>query len=254
MSPLYIQYKYFLRIVRQLGLTGALRVRALTWLNRKLGENWVVRLQPDCVQHPLFIRPGTTDADVYFQVLIEKQYDIVTYSDPRIIVDCGANVGYTSAYFLSRFPAAHVIAIEPLAENAALCRRNLAPYGDRVKVIEAAIWSSSKKLKLDFSRGNEWGAQVRSSDRDETGDVAAIDIPSLNLHAIDILKIDIEGSEAELFSKGVEKWLPSVNSIVIELHGPECDKAFFSALSGYDYEWRQQGELSLVSKLRPINI
>jgi FkbM family methyltransferase len=241
---------YLSKIVSQLGLAGGVRARALTWANKKFGTNRLVRLKPDCVLHPVLVRPGTTDADTYFQVLIEKQYSIVPDICPMTIVDCGANAGYTSAYFLSRFPLARVIAIEPSAGNAAICRENLAPYGNRATVLEAAIWSEAGILVLDATDGNEWGVQVRVTEQCETGGVKAINIADLGLPKIDLLKIDIEGSEKVLFQSRADRWLPSVGSIVIELHGPDCEAAFTEALSGYDYKWHQQGELSLAVGLQ----
>lgn len=250
-SKIRIQYFYFSRLRRQLGLSSALRARVLTWLNARLGTRWLVRLKPNCVLYPVMLRPGTTDADTYYQVLIEQQYSIVPDMAPKFIVDCGANAGYTSAYFLSRFPTAQVIAIEPSGDNAALCRQNLAPYGNRAKVLEAAIWSCSDRLILEATAGEEWGVKVRSAGSGETGTVAAIGISDLALPRIDLLKVDIEGSEAELFRHGVETWLPRVGAIVIELHGPDCEVAFTTALSKYDFEWEQKGELSLAIGLRP---
>jgi hypothetical protein len=37
-------------------------------------------------------------------------------------------------------------------------------------------------------------------------------------HHVDILKIDIEGAELEVFSNGAEEWLSRVNLIIIETH------------------------------------
>ena len=45
--------------------------------------------------------------------------------DIRLVVDCGANVGYASAYFLSHFPQARVIAVEPDDQKFEALRRNL---------------------------------------------------------------------------------------------------------------------------------
>ena len=162
-----------------------------------------------------------------------------------MIVDCGANVGYTSAYLLSRFPRARVVAIEPFPANAVLCRRNLAHYGSRATVIEAAVWSHCTRLVLDYAGGNEWGVRVRAARPGEDGEIEAIDLASLGLSRIDILKIDIEGSEADLFARDTDRWLPSVSNIAIELHGAECERRFRTAMAGYRYAESQSGELTI---------
>jgi hypothetical protein len=35
---------------------------------------------------------------------------------------------------------------------------------------------------------------------------------------VDILKIDIEGAELEIFSDGADEWLPRIGLIIIETH------------------------------------
>lgn len=66
---------------------------------------------------------------------------------------------------------------------------------------------------------------------------------------IDLLKIDIEGAELELFRAPAD-WLNDVSSIVIELHGAECEKVFFKALKGYQYELGSSGELTICKNMR----
>ena len=66
----------------------------------------------------------------------------------------------------------------------------------------------------------------------------------------DLLKVDIEGSEAELFSNNAVEWLPSSKNIVIELHGLECEKSFFGALEEYQYERRPFRSVTVCRDLR----
>src|ERR1700684_4468129 len=73
------------------------------------GESYTLRAR-GCA-HPLYARPGSTDAFVFRNVFVEREYGCVDdLPDVRLIVDCGANVGYASAYFLARHPRARVVA------------------------------------------------------------------------------------------------------------------------------------------------
>ena len=48
---------------------------------------------------------------------------------------------------------------------------------------------------------------------------------------IDLLKLDIEGAERELFSDACEEWLPKVGTLVVELHDryvPGCAERLYS--------------------------
>ncbi len=224
------------RLTRLLGWRYALRYRSAMLATRVgLHDGVSVRLRPPNLLHPVLLRINSTDADVYRQVLVEEEYAAVANEDAEVIVDCGANVGYTSAYLLSRFPEARVVAIEPFPANAEMCRRNLAPYGSRATVIEAAVWSHSTRLVLDHAGGNEWGVHVRAARPGEIGGIEAVDLPSLGLNRIDILKIDIEGSEADLFADGADRWLSRVSNMAIELHGTECVRRFKAAMANYHY-------------------
>jgi len=216
-------------------------------------------------EHPVWLRPRTTDYQAYQQIFIEQEYAGVreTTVDVNFILDCGANAGLASVYFLNCFPRARVLAIEPDSENVAICRRNLAPYGDRATVLQGGVWNDRSRLAVVPSEfgggGNKWGIQVRpfhpgDAERDA---VEAFDIPSLLAHAgadyVDLLKIDIERSELPVFSSSTDRWLPRVRNLVIELHGDDCSKAFFSALEHYEYRLSHRGDLTYCLGLKELS-
>ncbi len=61
---------------------------------------------------------------------------------------------------------------------------------------------------------------------------------------IDILKLDIEGAEKEVFSNDTD-WLEKVDLMIIELHDhdkPGCSAAVYSAISRHDFTKFQRGE------------
>ncbi len=69
------------------------------------------------------------------------------------------------------------------------------------------------------------------------------------LTKIDILKIDIEGTEREVFSD-TSSWIEKIDSIIIELHErmkAGCNRSFFLGSNGFDREW-QQGENIYLSR------
>jgi hypothetical protein len=72
---------------------------------------------------------------------------------------------------------------------------------------------------------------------------------SLGVNHIDILKLDIEGAEFELFNTGAEAWLDAVGQIVIELHDwirPGCSKSFYSAIGSRPFLQQINGENTFV--------
>jgi FkbM family methyltransferase len=233
---------------------------ALTWAafqtKKALGfqEPSGLKIKPRQSKYPVMARlRGSSDMEVVNQIFVCDEYACVrTISSPRLILDLGANVGYSSAYFLSCFPTATVVAVEPDPDNFELCRKNLAPYGDRAKVVLGAVWSKRSRLKLSretFGDGREWATQVLESEGNEDeATVDGWDVPSLLQLAggkhIDLLKVDIERSELEIFGASSASWLPKVRNICIELHGPDCKEVFLDALKDFDYDLGSSGELT----------
>lgn len=64
--------------------------------------------------------------------------------------------------------------------------------------------------------------------------VEALDVRSLidmsGIERVDLLKVDIERGELAVFGESAESWIPKVRNICIELHGKDCEEAFFHAL------------------------
>lgn len=172
------------------------------------------------------------------------------------ILDLGANVGYSSAYFLARFPDAQVLAVEPDADNYEMCVRNLAPYGARVRVKHGAVWCKTATLYTvgDYGDSRNWAVAVSESPSPGATAVQAWDIESLldevaGTRPLDILKIDIEGSELALFAERPE-WLQRVRNLCIELHGEQCRNSFDQAMQAYEYERENWGELVMCHDIR----
>ena len=248
---------------RNVGWGAALRVRLYDRILRHLDFRAAseIHLKLGNARYPLKMRTGkSSDREVLGQIFIRPQYEPIPLVSPATIIDLGANVGYSSAYFLSRYPTARVVALEPDPENFEMCRQNLAPFGTRATVLHGAAWPERRVLAVKrgaFRDGREWTTQVCSATDPESGDptVEGYDMDSLikltESQEVDLLKIDIERSERELFSCNTAAWMPRIKNICIELHDEECAAAFWSALSGYVYDSARSGELTICANLRP---
>ena len=249
-----------------MGTLGAVTlIAALDWNQHvapRIGvRSWmVIRAKPKGYKSAMILRIGSSDLCVFEQVFILRQYSPATrIVEPKVIVDCGANVGYSALFFLKAFPGARLIALEPDAANAGVCRRNLGPYKGRVSLLEKALWRCVARLNVVEStrfKGGEWGVQVAvASDGTGSASVEAVDVATLmsttGVEQIDLLKIDIERSESEVFRGDVDAWLPRVRNIAIELHDEDCRDAFYCALRDYTFVQEQCGEITFCLDLRP---
>lgn len=200
----------------------------------------------------------TSDINVFTQIFMSREYRCLDeVQEPSLIIDCGANVGYSSAYFLSRFPKAHLIAVEPDPKNFAMLLDNIRPFGGRATAICSGIWSREVGLVFSqepFGDGREWARTVRVARDDEKPDMMAKDIGTLlkesGFERISILKVDIEGSEAEVFGSNYEPWIGRVDHMVIELHGGKCEEIFGEAIAKEDLRVERCDELVVCKKIR----
>jgi FkbM family methyltransferase len=201
----------------------------------------------------LHFRPGTSDSDVIAQVFLTDEYSwLARLEGVSTIVDCGANIGATAFLLLSAFPDARLAAIEPDGGNYNVLRKNLDQFGERAVVLNAAVWSRDTTLRLvrgAFLDGREWTYQAKEHPDTSLEAVAAKSLLTIlrefGWESIDLLKVDIEGGEFELFSSEPQSWLSRVRNISIELHGEQCTYAFFTAMSHYDFELIRRGELTV---------
>lgn len=157
--------------ISALGAIGGLQyalLRSATKLldHTRLRTRPVVRVKVDRLSSPVHLRVGGSDTAAFRQVFIERQYEHpAVHPDLMTIVDCGANIGLASLWFLHHCPYCRVLAIEPEPRNAAMLRRNVAPYGDRVRVIEAAVWTERTGVRLHApGRGREWEHRIDAWD------------------------------------------------------------------------------------------
>jgi hypothetical protein len=105
-----------------------------------------------------------------------------------------------------------------------------------------------------FGAGREWATEVHAG-TDSEASVEGWDVPSLLQLAgedqLDLLKVDIERSEMQVFGAESKSWLGDVRNICIELHGPDCSDSFFRALKDFHYDLERSGELTICQNLKP---
>lgn len=227
-------------------------------IKAKLGNrNTLLKVERGELKFPFYIRLRTSDLPTYDQVFLRKDYDFDVNEAPRVIIDAGANIGLASIFFAHCFPNTKIFALEPERSNFDLLESNVSPYPNVVP-IHAALWHIDEEINLiDPGRG-KWAFMTEMKNGSElAGDtchtVEAMTVDTLmkkfDLDQIDILKIDIEGAEREVFSDSA-LWIDKVDSIIVELHERMkvgCNRSFYNGSNGFDHEW-QQGENVYLTK------
>jgi FkbM family methyltransferase len=204
------------------------------------------------ILYPIKLRPNTSDLHVFHQVFVRKEYNFKQNTTPNIIIDAGSNIGLYAIWMKNKYPNSAIICIEPDPENFAILKENLAAYSN-IHFEQKGLWNKNTKLHVwDKYNEGKWAIVVEEK---PDGNIDAISITSLlekyKYDTIDILKIDIETSEKQLFSSNYESWLPLCKRIVIEFHDrilPGCSQSFFTAIDSLKlkYKLSRSGENNIV--------
>ena len=142
------------------------------------------------------------------------------------IVDLGANIGTESKLY----PKARIIAVEAEKRNFELLKRNLKDC-PCAQAFHTAVWKNNAFLKLiSGSTDNSQSWSLIEVDREDDSDMIGMTFSEIinqaDVKHIDLLKVDIEGAEKELFSENCSEWIDIVKCIVMEC--PDNDNPFTS--------------------------
>ena len=200
------------------GLQIAARLRQAIWA---APPGSLVKVAVPSWKHPLWLRAGKSDASVFLQVFAEQQGFFPVSGNPRLIVDAGANIGLTSLCLANRFPQSQIVSLEVDAGNYDLLKKNCLLYGN-ITPLFCGVWSHSTHLLIENTGGEAWAYQTKEVTAQTLGAIRAVGISDLLQQLaqsrIDLLKIDIEGAEYELFSRGLDDWIDKVSNLVVEIH------------------------------------
>jgi FkbM family methyltransferase len=206
------------------------------------------------------INPRDSDLFVAAQIFGHKEYALSDRLTGRlnersaelrkagrvpVIVDGGANVGYSALFFADTYPEALVVALEPGESAVASCKRNIAAH-PRVQVMNAALWSHSEGVRLQSATNGSWARFVG-----DKGDLT----PSVTLHELFdknseweplIVKLDIEGAEKTVVGASPNVFR-SAACIMIEPHdfifcGAACLAPLFKVLADRPMDTLINGE------------
>lgn len=147
-------------------------------------------------------------------------------TDLRVAVDLGANIGISALYFLTRNADSRVYSWEPDPKNIARLGQNLRGFEDRYELAEAAVALRTGTatfgvepvgrygtLELDMPTGHPATDLIEV----ETTAIDEVLQQVIDRHRqIDILKIDVEGSEERLVASISDEHLDRIKTIVYE--------------------------------------
>lgn len=180
--------------------------------------------------------PTIVSAWVCRDILEGKTYPHLPFvDDVQVIFDVGANCGATSVFFAHKYPAATVHSFEPARSPFARLERNVEGLAVRTHAIglsdadgEAPFYPGDGSSSI---LGSVFPRDINIAEASETVRLrdAAGWATEHGIDRIDILKVDVEGSEVHVL-RSLAPLLPTVKVVYVEYGSRQLRRDVFSIL------------------------
>lgn len=179
--------------------------------------NYAPRYTPMTVRFdgkPFRLTDATSFIHIYREIFKDRVYDFRVTSPNPVILDVGANLGLAAIYWQRQWPGLDVTCFEPDPTIFELLSWNLSQRRfEDAKLIGKAVAGFCGAAAFR----SEGGASGRLSDEHGSLAVDCIRLGPYLQRRIDLLKLDIEGAEAEVLEDCFEQ-LCNVQNLFVEYH------------------------------------
>lgn len=193
-------------------------------------KNLVGKVYVKKIHNNVWIRPYCSDFTLLLDFFVKEshgkgghyEFSQIT-DDVNYIIDGGANIGFFSVLYATKYPKATIVAVEPEDSNFRMLKRNCKSY-QNIILVHAGIWKRDTKLKIINPNYHSVGFIVKEIETSDDNDfLKGISIKKIidtySISKIDILKLDIEGSEFQVFGiETCDDWLSKVRYLIMEIH------------------------------------
>lgn len=160
------------------------------------------------------------------------------------IIDLGANIGTESLRLSRMYPNAKIVSVEAEKRNFESLKKNTSD-NHSIEIIHGAIWGKESKLRLNSSSlQNSQSWYLEEAKSNENFDMIGLPfnkiLQNFKFDSVDILKVDIEGAEKELFSKECSQWIHKIKCMIIECpdnDNPLTTARIYKNLANSDYHF-----------------
>jgi FkbM family methyltransferase len=201
------------------------------------------------------MRQNIWDGRIIREIFFDNPYvrHFTLPSDP-VIVDIGGYIGDFSLYAVKYLNAKQVVVYEPTAENFTILEQNIANngYAGRIAAINKAVSSSHEvALNIQKQEGEEVHVSAYMYQGAERRSLPSVTLEELmvthNLSSVDLLKVDCEGGEYDIFPSVPDSVLKKIRNIAFEYHrigGYEAKlKSVLHRLRSAGYMVRQESDI-----------
>jgi FkbM family methyltransferase len=188
-----------------------------------------------------------TDLKAFWQIFLRRVYRV--HAADHVILDLGANIGIFTVYAARNAPSATIFAVEPFPETFRRLVDTVRDHHLEKKITclnIAATGFDGIRVMPDIAIPSQRRAIVSecSTDRIRSGtQIAGRTLETIldenHLTHVDLMKMDIEGSEYEVLLATPQRVLSQIHRIALEYHGdaePHSKKELFDHLGRAGFE------------------
>jgi FkbM family methyltransferase len=167
---------------------------------------------------------------LHSEIWERELYRFHAETETPVIIDGGANIGVSVIYFKRQFPRSRVLAFEPDPETFKVLARNCQQFGlEDVELYCEALWSRAGELR--FKQEEEVTGRVNLNGDGHGVRVSGRRLRDLLDRDVDMLKLDIEGSETEVLRDCAAE-LNRVKNMVVEYHSYQNQPQSLDEITG----------------------
>lgn len=188
---------------------------------RFVKKNNLIKIKIPRIKDPIFLRNKSYDTHIFYQIFVNEDLSFINEIKLPLgtIVDAGANIGLSTVYLKNKFPNAAIISIEPSLVNFKILKKNIEGY-QNISIVNGALMGSRQKVSINNPDTDY--ASFRVSETNNLDDIQAYPISHFinmtDAKQIDFFKIDIEGSERDVFEKIEDATIKKISAFAIEIH------------------------------------
>lgn len=155
------------------------------------------------------------------EIFIDEIYRFKATDEHPLIIDCGANIGLSIAYFKKIVPDSKIIAFEADPNIFNILKYNVKSIGcNNVELHDQAVWT--KDGEIEFMIEGAYSGRIPKMGDSCTTRVKSKRLKDILNTPVEFLKIDIEGAEYDVI-EDCKEVLHQVKNIFIEYHSHESE-------------------------------
>ena len=225
---MYLKIRHFLKFIKCVYIIDIVKYYFVVLFRSKAGKEYFIRLYNGLM---IKIVPKAGDYCAFHEVFIKEDYGINFISNPKNILDIGANVGYFALYASKRFKSSTIFSFEPFPPTYLRLKEHILTNKiQNVFTFPYAV--SDKNERVNFYSIDWAGANTLNSDKFDIDNCKITQVDCISFSAIfeltkvgsfDLAKIDCEESEYPMLIKTADESILKIRNFVIEVH---ADKVY----------------------------